>query len=116
MVFHWKQEVDLRYVEQLIDSEQTGALGALLKYAVEKLIDGKRTLPEIVELLCNKLEKKGCLFCQKAILPADMQCQDDRKYMHALTDTGDPESDLPISQKAVQSIGLRGKRAEKFQG
>ncbi len=48
-----KQEVDLRYVEQLIDSEQTGALGALLKYAVEKLIDGKRTLPEIVELLCN---------------------------------------------------------------
>ena len=36
--------------------------------------------------------------------------------MHALTDTGDPESDLPISQKAVQSIGLRGKRAEKTQG
>ena len=30
--------------------------------------------------------------------------------MHALTDTGDPESDLPISQKAVQSIGLRGSR------
>ena len=57
-----KQEVDLRYVEQLIDSEQTGALGALLKYAVEKLIDGKRTLPEIVELLCNKLEKEGLSF------------------------------------------------------
>lgn len=34
--------------------------------------------------------------------------------MHALTDTGDPEPDLPISQKAVQSIGLRSKRAEKF--
>ena len=34
--------------------------------------------------------------------------------MHALTDTGDPESDLTISQKAVQSIGLRSKRAEKF--
>ena len=57
-----KQEVDLRYVEQLIDSEQTGALGALLKYAVEKLIDGKRTLPEIVELLCSKLEKEGLSF------------------------------------------------------
>ena len=36
--------------------------------------------------------------------------------MHALTDTGDPEPDLTISQKAVQSIGLRGKRAEKFSG
>ena len=54
--------MDLRYVEQLIDSEQTGALGALLKYAVEKLIDGKRTLPEIVELLCCKLEKEGLSF------------------------------------------------------
>ena len=56
------ETIDLRYVEQLIDSEQTGALGALLKYAVEKLIDGKRTLPEIVELLCCKLEKEGLSF------------------------------------------------------
>ena len=36
--------------------------------------------------------------------------------MHALTDTGDPEQDLTISKKAVQSIGLRSKRAEKFSG
>ena len=57
-----KQDVDLRYIEQLIDSEQTGTLGALLKYAVEQLIDGKRTLPEIVELLCSKLEKEGLSF------------------------------------------------------
>ena len=57
-----KQEVDLRYIEQLIDSEQTQTLGALLKYAVEKLIDGKRSLPEIVEFLCNKLEKEGMSF------------------------------------------------------
>ena len=49
-------------IRDRIDSEQTGALGALLKYAVEKLIDGKRTLPEIVELLCNKLEKEGLSF------------------------------------------------------
>ena len=57
-----KQEVDLRYIEQLIDSEQTQTLGALLKYAVEKLIDGKRTLPEIVEILCEHLEKEGMSF------------------------------------------------------
>ena len=30
--------------------------------------------------------------------------------MLVLTDTGDPEPDLTISQKAVQGIGLRGKR------
>ena len=57
-----KQDVDLRYIEQLIDSEQTQALGGLLKYAVEKLIDGKRTLPEIVEILCDRLEKEGLSF------------------------------------------------------
>ena len=34
--------------------------------------------------------------------------------MLVLTGTGDPEPDLTISQKAVQSIGLRSKRAEKF--
>ena len=32
-----KQDVDLRYVEQLIDPEQTAALGLLLKYAIESL-------------------------------------------------------------------------------
>ena len=57
-----KQDVDLRYIEQLIDSEQTQALGGLLKYAVEKLIDGKRTLPEIVEILCDRLEKEDMSF------------------------------------------------------
>lgn len=57
-----KQEVDLRYIEQLIDSEQTAALGLLLKYAVEHLIDGRRTLPEIADYLQTQLEKKGLSF------------------------------------------------------
>lgn len=39
-----KQDVDLRYVEQLIDPEQTAALGLLLKYAIEKLADDRRTV------------------------------------------------------------------------
>ena len=34
-----KQTMDLRYVEQLIDSEQTAALSMLLKYTVEHLND-----------------------------------------------------------------------------
>lgn len=54
-----KQTVDLRYQEQLIDGEQTAALGLLLKYAVEHLVDGKRTIAEIVELLQKKLEEEG---------------------------------------------------------
>ena len=57
-----KQEVDLRYVEQLIDSEQTASLALLLKYACEHLIDGKRTLPEIVAYLDAQLKKQGLSF------------------------------------------------------
>lgn len=57
-----KQEIDLRYTEQLIDTEQTAALSLLLKYAVEHLIDGKRTLSEVVELLHNRLRQQGLSF------------------------------------------------------
>ena len=57
-----KTEVDLRYVEQLIDSEQTASLALLLKYACEHLIDGKRTLPEIVTYLDSQLKKQGLDF------------------------------------------------------
>ncbi len=57
-----KQNVDLRYIEQLIDTEQTAALGLLLKYAVEKLVDGKRTLPEIAEYIVAQLKKQGLSF------------------------------------------------------
>ena len=57
-----KTEVDLRYVEQLIDSEQTASLALLLKYACEHLIDGKRTLPEIITYLDTQLKSQGLSF------------------------------------------------------
>ena len=55
-------EIDLRYTEQLIDAEQTAALGLLLKYAVEHLADGRRTLPEIVQFLWKNLSLHGLSF------------------------------------------------------
>ena len=57
-----KQNVDLRYIEQLIDSEQTAALGLLLKYTVEHLVDGKRTISETAQWLEQKLEQEGMVF------------------------------------------------------
>ena len=57
-----KQEVDLRYLEQITDTEQTAALGLLLKHAAEHLIDGKRTLPEIVQYLHRQLDAEGLAF------------------------------------------------------
>lgn len=54
-----KDTVDLRYIEQLTDKEHTAALGELLRYAQEYLVDGKRTISEIISVLQNKIEKDG---------------------------------------------------------
>jgi len=54
-----KETIDLRYVEQLADSEQTSALAYLLRYGLEQVIDGRKTVEQIVEILWELLEKRG---------------------------------------------------------
>lgn len=54
-----RETVDLRYVEQIVDSEQTMALAYMLRYAIEQVIDGRRTLRQVVGILSDTLEKKG---------------------------------------------------------
>ena len=54
-----KETVDLRYVEQLVDSEQTTALAYLLKYMELHCFDGRTPLKEIVPRLSAQLLKKG---------------------------------------------------------
>lgn len=51
--------IDLRLVEQLADEEQLCALGQLLKYAHLHLVDGKKGICEIVELLEKVMDEKG---------------------------------------------------------
>lgn len=51
--------IDLRLVEQLVDQEQLSALGQLLKYAHLNLVDGKRSLTEVVDLLEKLMDEKG---------------------------------------------------------
>lgn len=51
--------IDVRYLEQLVDTEQLAMLAHLLKYAESKLFDGKKTLQEVVEELCLRLKDKG---------------------------------------------------------
>lgn len=54
-----KESVDLRYVEQLVDEEQIHALCGLLKQSGRKLLDGKRSLEEVVDLLWEQLMQNG---------------------------------------------------------
>lgn len=54
--------VDLRYVEQIADAEQVAALGFFLQYAGARLIDGKKTLVQIVDELEYRVKEEGLDF------------------------------------------------------
>lgn len=54
-----KENVELRYLEQLKDQEQSTALAYLLKYAQLKMMDGKKDLVQIGTLLEDQLDGKG---------------------------------------------------------
>ena len=54
-----REEVDMRYVEQLVDSEQLTSLSYMIKYMKLYGFDGRRTLCEVVEALYDKIEGKG---------------------------------------------------------
>ena len=51
--------VELRWVEQLRDSEQTLALAYLLKYLELQLMDGHRSMTELADLLEEQLDSRG---------------------------------------------------------
>ena len=54
-----RENVELRYLEQLKDQEQSAALAHLLKYAQLKLMDGKKDLRQIGDFFENQLDQKG---------------------------------------------------------
>lgn len=53
------ESVELRFVEQLIDAEQSNLLGLFLRHFEEKDFDGRKTLSECVNELYAAYEKKG---------------------------------------------------------
>ncbi|MCI6464503.1 MAG: ABC-ATPase domain-containing protein [Faecalicatena sp.] len=54
-----RESIDLRYVEQLVDSEQVSALGYCVKYAEKHLLDGRKSIQTVVEELEKKIRKDG---------------------------------------------------------
>lgn len=54
-----REEVDMRYVEQLADSEQLTSLSYMIKYMKLQVFDGKKILKEAVEELYTRIESRG---------------------------------------------------------
>lgn len=54
-----RDTIDLRYLEQIADSEQVTALGYCIRYAQKHLIDGKKNLIQIVDELEEVMQNKS---------------------------------------------------------
>lgn len=54
-----KSPVDLRFVEQLIDAEQTNALAQMLRYCVEHQLLERYTVRDTVSMLLKEIQKGG---------------------------------------------------------
>jgi predicted ABC-class ATPase len=58
-IFYGYEELDLSYVEQLVDLGQTRAIGDAIHYAAKHYVDGRRTLKEIVDLVMRDIDHGG---------------------------------------------------------
>ena len=54
-----REVIDLRYVEQLCDSEPAAALGYCMLLAQRELLDGRRTVRQVVDALEARIDRAG---------------------------------------------------------
>lgn len=66
------ETIDLRYVEQLVDSEQLNTLGQIVRFLEEEIFDGRKTLGQAIEQVENVLIKKGLPVCEGNTVPGNL--------------------------------------------
>lgn len=68
-----RENVDLRYVEQIVDGGQVNALGYLILYAQRNLFDGRKSMREVVRALEQLMGQKGLAgICEGSYLPSSL--------------------------------------------
>ena len=68
-----RETIDLRYLEQLIDKEQTAALSYLLRFAKEHLDCRRLSSDEMIEELIKKIRKDGLAsICGSSYIPSGL--------------------------------------------
>lgn len=67
------ENIDLRYVEQLADTEQLTCLGYLVKYMEDQQLDGTRSIKDVVDAVLEKIDKDGLsTICDGDYLPGNL--------------------------------------------
>lgn len=56
-----KENIDLRAVEQIVDSEQIKSIGEIMKYAEHNIVNNKLTLREVVDKIMHIISEEGLL-------------------------------------------------------
>jgi predicted ABC-class ATPase len=54
-----QEEIDLSAVEQIVEQSQVRACGWIIHEAADRLFDGRRSLPEILDLIERELDERG---------------------------------------------------------
>lgn len=68
-----RAQIDLHYVEQLVDSEQSAALAQLMKYILVQGFDGTKTLREVVEHTEEVWRQRGWeAVCGSSAVPGNL--------------------------------------------
>lgn len=68
-----RMTIDLRYLEQLTDQEQTNALGYILIYATKHCLDGKKNLIQVIDEIEAMVKQGGlAVLAEGGYLPAGL--------------------------------------------
>lgn len=68
-----RSTTDLRYVEQLADSEQLATLAYILRYCAGHLMDGRKNMLQIVDYVEKLIDEKGLgALCESSYLPSNL--------------------------------------------
>ena len=60
-----KEEINLRSVEQVVDNEQLNAIGVIMKWAEENIVDKGLSLDKFVDSIIDEINKKGLISIEK---------------------------------------------------
>ena len=67
------ENIDLRYVEQLADSEQLTCLGYIVRYMEEHEFDGRKEIHQMIEHLTKNLDENGFeAICESGNVPGNL--------------------------------------------